>query len=126
MAGAPSIRWEAVPMTDPIETGLRAWTKGDLDSLEAVLAPEVSLLAVEPGPWDCVGREQVTALLRLRRQGTVHPAHVRRIDEHTWTVTTDAPVDAEAPEPFPHGTVISVNGGRVTLMQQYRNDPGRA
>jgi hypothetical protein len=113
-------------MTDPIETGLRAWTEGDLDALEAVLAPEVSLLAVEPGPWDCIGREHVMALLRLRREETVHPVRLRRLDEHTWTVTADAPVDPDAPEPFLHGTRISVAGGRVTVMQQYRADTSPA
>ena len=111
------------PTADPIETGLRAWTAGDLDALEAVLAPDVSLLAVEPGPWDCVGREKVMALLRRRRtDGPVYPVHLHRIDEHTWTVTSDAPVDPAGPEPFPHGTRITVVGAQVTAMQQYRAD----
>jgi hypothetical protein len=35
------------------EEGLRAWTDGDLDALEAVLDPQVNLLWAEPGPWDC-------------------------------------------------------------------------
>ena len=108
---------------DPIEAGLRAWASGDLDALETVLAPEVSLLAVEPGPWDCVGRDQVMALLRSRRaKRPAYPVHIRRVDGRTWTVTTDAPVDPDAPEPFPHGTRITVAGGLVTEMRQYRAD----
>lgn len=108
---------------DPIEAGLRAWVAGDLDALEILLAPEVSLRAVQPGPWDCTGREQVMALLRRRRaEGPAYPVHVRRVDEHTWTVTTDAPVDPGGPEPFPHGTRITVADGLVTAMQQYRAD----
>jgi hypothetical protein len=83
----------------------------------------VTLLAAQPGPWDCVGREQVIALLRSRRaEEPAYPVHVRRLDEHTWTVTTDAPVDPEGPEPFAHGTRITVTGGRVSAMQQYRAD----
>jgi ketosteroid isomerase-like protein len=108
---------------DPIETGLRAWAAGDLDALEAVLAPDITLSAVEPGPWDCVGREQVMALLRRRRtQPPAYPVHVHRVDERTWTVTSDAPIDPEDPEPFRHGTRITVTGGLVTTMQQYRAD----
>jgi ketosteroid isomerase-like protein len=108
---------------EPIEAGLRAWAAGDLDALEAVLAPDVTLLAVEPGPWDCIGRDQVMALLRRRRtEGSAYPPHVRRVGAHTWTVTTDAPVDPDGPEPFPHGTRITVAGGLVTAMQQYRAD----
>ena len=108
---------------DPIDAGLRAWAAGDLDALETLLAPDVTLLAVQPGPWDCVGREQVMALLRRRRtEGPAYPVHVRRVDAHTWTVTTDAPVDPDGPEPFAHGTRITVTDGRVTAMQQYRAD----
>ena len=109
---------------EPIEAGLRAWAAGELDALEPVLAPDVTLLAVQPGPWDCVGREQVMALLRCRRtEGPPYPVHVRRVDEHTWTVTTGAPVDPDGPEPFSHGTRITVAGGLVTAMQQYRAEP---
>ena len=109
---------------EPIEVGLRAWAAGDLHALETLLAPDVTLLAVQPGPWDCVGREQVMALLRRRRtEGPVYPGHVGRVDEHTWTVTTDAPVDPDGPEPFAHGTRITVAGGLVTAMQQYRANP---
>jgi ketosteroid isomerase-like protein len=114
---------EETTTAEPIEAGLRAWAAGELDALEAVLAPDVTLLAVEPGPWDCVGREQVMALLRRRRtEGSAYPVHLRRVDGHTWTVTSDAPVDPDGPEPFAHGTRITVTGGRVTAMQQYRAD----
>jgi hypothetical protein len=100
---------------EPIEAGLRAWAAGVLDALEAVLAPDVTLLAVEPGPWDCVDRDQVMALLRRRRtEGSAYPAPVRRVGAHTWTVITDAPVDPDGPEPFPHGTRITVAGGLGT------------
>jgi ketosteroid isomerase-like protein len=113
-------------MTDPIEAGLRAWAAGDWDALEPLLAPDVTLLAVEPGPWDCIGREQVMALMRQRRaERPAYPVHLRRVDEHTWTATTDAPVDPEGPEPFRHGTRITVAGGLVTAMQQYRADTER-
>ena len=107
---------------DPIDAGLRAWAAGDLDALETLLAPDVTLLAVQPGSGDCVGREQEMALLRRRRtEGPAYPVHVRRVDAHTWTVTTDAPVDPDGPEPFPHGTRITVTDGLVTAMQQYRD-----
>jgi hypothetical protein len=88
-----------------------------------VLASDVTLRAVEPGPWDCVGREQVMALLRRRRtERPGYAVHVRRVDAHTWTVTTEAPIDIDGPEPFPHGTRITVTSGLVTAMLQYRAD----
>lgn len=110
-----------MPEADPIEAGLRAWAVGDLDALEAVLAPEVSLLAVEPGPWDCLGRARVMCLLRRRRsEGPVDPLRLVRVDEHTWTATSEAPVDPAVPEAVRHCTRITVSGGLVTWMQQYR------
>ncbi|MGN6689107.1 MAG: hypothetical protein ACTHK1_16430 [Actinomycetales bacterium] len=38
-------------------------------------------------------------------------------------MTTNAPVDADGPEPFKHCTRITVTDGRVTAMQQYRAAP---
>lgn len=108
---------------EPIEAGLRAWAAGDLDALAAVLAPEVTLRAVEPGPWDCTDREAVLRLLRQRAatRGARPPApvHVRRVDQHTYVVRSDEPVA----EPFPVATRVTVTGGRVTAMQQVRAEP---
>jgi ketosteroid isomerase-like protein len=115
------------PSPDPIEAGLRAWAAGDLDALEILLATDVSLRSEQPGPWDCIGREQVMALLRRRRaEGPAYPVHLRRVDDHSWTVTTDAPVDPDGSEPYPHGTRITVADGLVTAMQQYRTDAATA
>lgn len=103
-------------LPDPIEAGLRAWLDGDLDALAAVLAPEVTLCAEHPGPWDCPDREAVLRLLRERAaaRGDRPPApmRVRRIDEHTYVVRSDAP------EPAAAATRVTVIGGRVTAMQQ--------
>ena len=105
---------------DPIGSGLRAWAAGDLDALAAVLAPEVTLRAVQPGPWDCTDREAVLRLLRQRRtergDRPPDPVHVRRVDERTYLVASDEP----GPEPFPVATRVTVTGGRVTAMQQIR------
>jgi hypothetical protein len=106
------------PATDPIETGLLAWQGGDLNALEAVLAPDVSLRAARPGPWDCYGRDDVMRLLRRRaaERGDRAPTavHVQRVDEHTYLLHADEP----GPEPFPAATRITVAGGRVEAMQQ--------
>ena len=48
---------------DPILVGLRAWLDGDLDELEEVLDPDVTLVWTGPGGMDRVGRQQVMATL---------------------------------------------------------------
>jgi hypothetical protein len=107
-----------------IERGLRAWTTGDLDALEAVLDPAVMLKWVEPGEWDCVGRDEVMWLLRQRRNkgNADYPVTIERVDEQTLIVSSTKPVDYDGPQPFPVATRITVAGGRVTAMQQYRTD----
>ena len=42
-----------------VQRGIRAWTEADLAALEAVLDPEVTLRWIEPGEWDCAGRDEV-------------------------------------------------------------------
>lgn len=107
-----------------IERGLRAWTTGDLDALEAVLDSAVTLKWIEPGEWDCVGRDEVMWLLRQRHsQGNAaYPVNVEHVDEHTFIVSSTKPIDFDGPQPFPVATRITVAGGKVTAMQQYRTD----
>ncbi|WAX58410.1 nuclear transport factor 2 family protein [Jatrophihabitans cynanchi] len=107
-----------------IERGLRAWTTGDLDALEVVLDPAVTLNWVEPGEWDCVGRDEVMRLLRHRqREGNAaYPVTIEHVDEHTFIVSSTKPIDYDGPQPFPVATRITVAGGKVTAMQQYRTD----
>jgi ketosteroid isomerase-like protein len=105
-----------------IERGLAAWANGDLDALEAILDPDVTLHAVEPGRWDCPNRERVMALLRKRQsEGLgVYPVSIERVDEDTFTVQSDKPIDPNGPEPYPVATRVTVANGRVVAMQQFR------
>jgi ketosteroid isomerase-like protein len=107
--------------TELIETGLRAWAGGDLDALEAVLDPEVSLRWVEAGQWDCIGREQVMRLLRQRQADGLRPYAMRidRLDESTFVVSPASLGDRS--EPFSAATRITVTHGKVSEMQQYRS-----
>lgn len=102
-----------------IEQGLRAWARGDLDALEAVLDPAVTLRAVTAGPWDCADRDQVMRLLR-EREVTRDPAlprtvEVRRVDDHTFEVRSADDGDT--------ATRVTVGDGCVVAMQQFTTDP---
>jgi ketosteroid isomerase-like protein len=103
---------------DPIEAGLRAWADGDLVALADVLAPTVTLRAMQPGPWDCTDREAVLRLLRERAAARGNrppgPVEVQRVDEHTYVVRS------AGPEPSPVATRVTVTDGWVTAMQQFR------
>jgi ketosteroid isomerase-like protein len=105
-----------------VAEGLMAWASGDLDRLAELLDPEVELLAAEPGPWDCHGRDAVIALLTRRRAEGVPLPDVRidDIDEHTIVISHGDPAGrAESVG----ATVATIHDGTVTRMQQY---PDRA
>ena len=102
---------------------MRAWAAGVLDALEAVLAPDVTLLAVEPGavglrrprPGDGAAAPPPDRGLGL--PGACAPGRRAHLDgDHRRSGRP------RRPEPFPHGTRITVTGGLVTAMQQYRAD----
>jgi hypothetical protein len=104
----------------PIREGLVAWTRGDLDALERVLDPAVTLRAVDAGPWDCDNRDEVMSLLRQRaaqRRGEPAPAvDVQRLDESTFRVSGLGRGDGVA-------TLVKLARGKVISLQQVSTDP---
>jgi ketosteroid isomerase-like protein len=101
---------------DLVQRGLRAWSEGDLDALEAVLDPAVTLRWIEPGDWDCSGRDEVMRLLRQRHAEArgAQPMRVENVDERTVVVSPAAPGPYSAA-----ATRISIAHGLVVAMQQY-------
>jgi ketosteroid isomerase-like protein len=101
--------------SDLIQLGLTAWGRGDLEALEKLLDPAVTLRAPQPGPWDCEGREQVMALLRLRqgeRDGEPpRDAEVRRVDDTTFLVSGFGLGEDMA-------TRVTIAHGKVIAIQQ--------
>ena len=120
-------------MTDPVEQllqhGLAAWIAGDLDALEAVLDPHVGLRGVQVGPWNCTGRDEVMKMLRLRQTQLAgqprQPTHIDRVDDHTYIVSTDNRYVNQDPDPDLLATRITVNGNKVTKLQQFHPNSGQ-
>lgn len=112
-------------MTDPasptpVDEGLAAWRRGDLEGLERVLHPAVTLKAINPGPWDCNSREDVMSLLRARADhspDTPRPeVSIERLDASTYLATGLG---------GPHGTatLVSVADDLVIALQQISTEP---
>lgn len=104
---------------EAIERGLAAWERGDLDALETILDPAVTLRAMQPGPWDCESREQVMQLLRRResQRNADDPLRVelRRLDEHTYLASGFGGGEGVA-------TRVSIAHGKVVALQQVSTD----
>ena len=98
-----------------LETGLQAWIAGDLDTLQTLLAPNVTLRGPEPDPFDCTGRDQVLQLLHDGKTTGHQPntGRIEQVDDHTFVVTTNLSGDAGA-------TRLTVAAGQVVQMQQFR------
>jgi ketosteroid isomerase-like protein len=104
--------------------GLEAWRKGDFETIEDILDPNVEWHATEPGESDCHGRDDVMQTLRERyeqgfakgdlqfQQGgeravivVAHPSEVGGLD---WRSET--------------ATVMQFRNERVVSMQDYRTE----
>ena len=98
-----------------LASGLQAWIAGDLNTLQTLLAPNVTLRGPEPGPFDCTGRDRVLQLLHRRQTTGYHPqtGQIEQVDDHTFVVTTNLSADAGA-------TRLTVTAGQVVQMQQFR------
>ncbi|MGZ4384432.1 MAG: hypothetical protein ACXVY3_07520 [Gaiellaceae bacterium] len=99
--------------------GLDAWRRGDVSVLEELLDPGVKLLAVEAGPWDCLDRRDVLALLRDREEGPTGRDVVELVDCGDAVVAVMA-ADEDLGRPGP-ATLVRFRAGRVIHMQQYRS-----
>lgn len=111
-----------MPDNSVIADGLAAWRRGDLNALEHVLDPAVTLRAIAPGPWDCENRAQVMALLRARQRE--HPERaaaadvtVEQLNESTFRVSGIG-------GPTGTATLVTVTAGKVTALQQVSTEPG--
>ena len=101
--------------------GLEAWQRGDFETLEEMLAPEVELLWWEPGDWDCHGRDDVIGLLRERYEQGFAGGRMELVDageEKLIMVTYPAEVGG-AEWPQETATIITFRDEKAVHMQQY-------
>jgi hypothetical protein len=99
-----------------VADGLAAWRRGDLDELERLFDPAVTLRAIQPGPWDCEDRHQLMELLRtrLREQGDSRAGAditVKPVDGSTFLVSGLGGGPGTA-------TLVTLASDRVIAMQQ--------
>jgi ketosteroid isomerase-like protein len=101
--------------------GLAAWRRGDFDAVEAILDPEVEWQAIEPGEWDCHGREDVMRTLRERYEQGFARGELHLSDAGTNTVIAHShPSAIGGPEwPAETATVMRFEAGAVVSMQDY-------
>jgi ketosteroid isomerase-like protein len=104
--------------------GLEAWRKGDFETLERILDPDVEWRWFEPGEWDCGNRGDVMRTLRERyEQGFANGKLEFRDGGKNAIIVVSHPSEIGGPEwPDETATVMRFRQGRVVSMQDYRTE----
>jgi ketosteroid isomerase-like protein len=104
--------------------GLEAWRRGDFETLERILDPDVEWRWFEPGEWDCRNREDVMRTLRARYdQGFAKGRLEFKDGGENAIIVVSHPSEIGGPE-WPDETAILMRfrQARVVSMQDYRTE----
>jgi ketosteroid isomerase-like protein len=104
--------------------GLEAWRRGDFDTLERILDPDVEWGWFEPGEWDCKNREDVMRTLRERHeQGFAKGKLEFKNGGENAVIVVSHPSDIGGPEwPEETATIMRFRDGKVVSMRDYRTE----
>ena len=101
--------------------GFAAWQRGDFETIEAILDPNVWWHWFEAGEWDCNGREDVMRTLRERYDDGLARAPLELIDVGDDVVVAVVhPRDAGDEWPPETATLITFHDGKVVSMEDHR------
>jgi ketosteroid isomerase-like protein len=102
--------------------GLRAWQRGDFETLESMFDPNVEWRWFEPGDWDCRNRKDVMRTLRQRHSHGFAQGSLEFVDAgNDSIIVVTQPSEIGGPEwPDETATIIRFRGDRVVSMRDYR------
>jgi ketosteroid isomerase-like protein len=101
--------------------GLEAWRRGDFETLERILDPDVEWFWFEPGEWDCHNRDDVMRVLRERYEQGFAKGRLEFQDggQDALIVVAHPSEIGGAEWPAEVATVMRFRGGKVVSMQDY-------
>jgi ketosteroid isomerase-like protein len=110
--------------TEVAREGMEAWRRGDFETIERILDPNVEWHWFEPGDWDCHSRDDVMRVLRQRfEQGFDRGDVTFRNAGQDGVIVVAHPSEIGGPEwPDETATVMTFRDGRVVSMQDYRTE----
>ena len=108
-------------LMEQARAGLQGWQDGDLTALKELLDPNVELLWLETGEWDCHGRDDVLRLLAQRRGEGVNRAEVELIDAGADVLVSVSHTVDRPDWPDEPATVIRFRDGKAIEMRQFKS-----
>lgn len=110
--------------TEVAREGMEAWRRGDFETIERMLDPNVEWRWFEPGDWDCHNREDVMQVLRQRfEQGFAKGDVTFRSAGEDAVIVVAHPGEIAGPDwPDETATVMTFRDERVVSMQDYRTE----
>lgn len=116
--------------TELARKGFEALMRGDLDAVEAVMAPNLVWHWWKHGPWDCHSRAEAMGVIRERiGQRAIRDLHevIEVDDEHIVVVMRRRPDSEVSNEDLglPEGhdetaNLVTILDGKVVAMHDYR------
>jgi ketosteroid isomerase-like protein len=103
---------------------LEAWRRGDFDTVERILDPNVEWGAFEPGDWDCKNRDDVMRTLRERYEQGFPKGQVEFKDggEDAIIVVSHPSEIGGSEWPEETATIMRFRDGKVVSMRDYRTE----
>ena len=91
-----------------------AYAEKDFDQLAELYAEDVTWGGTKPGPWDCMNRDDVFGMfrVRMRRKKDLTFDQILSVGPHVLLVGHDAKGDRFV-------SVFTVEGGRIVRVQDY-------
>jgi ketosteroid isomerase-like protein len=104
--------------------GLEAWRRGDFETIESMLDPDIEWRWFEPGDWDCHNRDDVMRTLRQRHAHGFAEGRIEFRDAgEDAVIVVSYPREIGGPEwPEETATVMTFRGDRIVSMQDYRTE----
>jgi ketosteroid isomerase-like protein len=107
-----------------VRRGFAAWERGDLDTVGAMLDPEISWHGGDPSAVDaCHNRDEAVSFMRRRAPRGIRLIEVIDAGERLVAITQPPAADGELPPR--RANVTTVRNGLVTEMVGYES-PGAA
>jgi ketosteroid isomerase-like protein len=109
--------------SDIARKGLEAWRRGEFETIEQLLDPQVEWHGFKPGEGDCRDRADVMRTLQERHEQGFAAGDVELRDAGDTVIVVSRLSEIGGPEwPAETAMVMTFRGDHIVSMQDYRSE----